>query len=272
MALVSSPPLAALSRRDRPGSAPALLLALILAALPTAAAAQGTAEAVASRAQRAHEEHCADAAGLASESDAALALAEVSTVWAEVAQVHEASGATWLLYWRGLLAQCIGQDERAAEALVAFVESDPTAEGLAAMARDARSRLKRLRPDYAPPKPARSEPSPEDRQRTGGVAGGIILALGAAGAGVGSGAGFAQFSATRDALFASRRSGAEGEALIAQGDGQIAAGISLAGGAGVAVVASIAALAGAGRSDEPAVSVLPVPVADGVVLVAGGRW
>ena len=241
-------------------------------ALGEEAVAAGAAEEVASQAQRTHEEHCAQAAGVRDESHAALALAQVGTVWAEVARVHEATGATWLLYWRGLLAQCMGQNERAAEALVKFVESDPTSAGLAAMARDARGRLRRLRPEYAPPKPSRPAPTPEERQRSSRAAGGVVLALGAAGAGIGSGVGFAQFSTTRSVLFTALHPPSESEALIAQGDGQMAAGVALAVGAGVAAAASIAALLGSRRPREAGVALVPAPVAGGVGLVVGGRW
>ena len=247
-----------------------LLLPLLL--LPATGWAQGAAEEVAAKAQKVHEEYCAKVAGAGAEGDAARATVEVGEVWAAVADVHEATGATWLLYWRGLLAQCIGQEERAADALVKFLESDPTSEGLAAMARDARKRLGRLRPDYVVPKLKRSPPTPEQHRRRGQIAGGVVLALGAGGAGVGSGFGFVHLSATHATLTNARHTTAEVEGLLDQGDGQIAAGIGLALGAGAAVAASIAVLARAGTRPRVEVAVLAAPIAGGVALGLGGSW
>ena len=254
-----------------------LLLSMTLLMLPATARAQDAAEEVAAKASKAHTEHCAQAAGTGAESDAAQAISEVGAVWAEVARVHEATGASWLLYWRGLLAQCIGQDERAAEALVDFMESEPEADGMEAMALEARKRLRRLRPDYVPPqppkapKPPRVPPTPEERQRAGRGAGGIVLALGAVGAGFGSGVGFAQLSATRTAVAASLHTRAESDALIAQGDGQMVASVGLAVGAGVAAVASIAAFANRAAVGVE-VAAMPVPLAGGLGLAVSGRW
>ena len=244
----------------------------VLVALPSTAGAQSAAERVAARASKAHDTYCAEVAGVGDESDAALALVEVGAAWAEVAQVYEATGTEWLLYWRGVLAQCLSQDDRAAEALSAFLASDTATEGLAAMVGDARKRLRRLRPDYVPPSSAKPPPTPEDRQRAGRAAGGVVLALGAAGAGVGSGVGFAQFSGTRAAVTTELLLASESEALITQGSGQVVAGVGLAIGAGVAAVASIAAFAGSGRSGGARVVVAPTAVAGGVGLVVGGRW
>ncbi len=253
------------------------LLLLVLVLLPSAVHAKDLAEQIAAKAQKTHQENCAEAAGAGAESDAALATAEVGAVWAEVALVHEETGATWLLYWRGLLAQCIGQTERAADALTEFVQSDASVTGMDAMVRDARKRLKRLRPGGVPPKRAtpakvpRPPPSPEQRARSGRVVGGIVLAMGAVGVGVGSGVGFSEFSSTRTTLTTQVLLAADSDSLITRGDGQIAASVGLAIGAGFVAVASIAAFAGASRL-SPQVAVLAVPLPDGAGLVLGGRW
>ena len=248
------------------------VLLSILVALSSTAGAQSAAEEVAAKASKAHDTYCAEVAGVGDESDAALALVEVGAAWAEVAQVYEATGTEWLLYWRGVLAQCLSQDDRAAEALIAFLESDTATEGLAAMVGDARKRLKRLRPDYVPPRPAKPPSTPEDRKRAGRAASGVVLALGAAGAGVGSGVGFAQFSETRAAVTTELLVASESETLITQGNGQVVAGVGLAVGAGVAVVASIVAFAGSRRSGGAKVAIVPTTMAGGVGLVIGGRW
>lgn len=149
-----------------------LILLLVVVLLPATAWSGDAAEEVAARAQRAHEEHCPEVAGTGDEGDAARAIGEVSAVWVDVTEVYEETGATWLLYWRGVLAQCLGQSDRAAEALAGFLESDPTSEGLTAMMHDAHKRLRRLRPDDVPIRAPRPAPSPEERQRSGRVAAG----------------------------------------------------------------------------------------------------
>ena len=245
-----------------------LLISLVLA--PAVGWAADPAEQVAARAQSAHEEYCAEVEAAKHEGDAARAIGEVSAVWADVAEVYEETGASWLLYWRGLLAQCIGQDERAAEALIGFLDSDPSASGMDAMVRDAQLRLRRLRPDYQPPRPERPPLSPAARRRNTRLGAGVGLVLGSAGAGVGSGVGFAQLSGTHDALTSSLLSTSQADGLIAQGDGQLAAGVGLALGAGVAAVASIAVFAGSQGGAELAVAA--VPLRQGLGLVFGGRW
>ena len=222
-----------------------------------------------------HDTYCAEVAATANDGDAAQALVEVGEAWAEVARVQEATGNEWLLYWVGVLARCLSQDDRAAEALIAFLESDTATQGLPAMERDARKRLMRLRPDYVPPEPPEPEApptSPEQRRRSGQIAGGVVLAIGAAGAGVGSGAGFAGLARTESTLTTATHPTAEVDGLLAQGDGQMAAGIGLAAGATVAIVASIAALADAGGHVRTDIVLLVAPVPDGAVLAVGGRW
>ena len=230
------------------------------------------AEQIAAKAQKTHEDHCAKAAGAGAESDAALATAEVGAVWAEVALVHETTGATWLLYWRGLLAQCIGQNERAAEALEEFVESGAALDGMDAMVRDAEKRLRRLRPEYDAPERARRPPTPEQRRRAGQLAAGLVLAFGAGGAGAGSAAGFSGLASTHSTLMSLTRSASAAEGLLDQGDHQLAAGVGLAAGATVAAVISIASFVGAGRPSQVGVVLLPTPIVGGMALSAGGRW
>ncbi|HCP47957.1 MAG TPA: hypothetical protein DIU15_18095 [Deltaproteobacteria bacterium] len=68
------------------------------------------------------DEHCADvAAGKATES--AQALSTVGPVLAEVSAAHDASGAPYLLYWRGRLNLCLDREARAEEDLSLFLEA-----------------------------------------------------------------------------------------------------------------------------------------------------
>ena len=251
-----------------------VLLTIVIVLLPATGSAKSAVERVAARASMAHDTYCAEVAGTANDGDAAQALVEVGGAWAEVARLQEATGTEWLLYWVGVLAQCLSQDDRAAQALVEFLESDTATEGLAAMEQDARKRLMRLRPDYVAPKPSepeRAPTTPDQRRRSGQIAGGVVLAIGAAGAGAGSGAGFAGLSETRSTAEASPHPTAQADALIAQGNGQMAAGVGFAVGAGVAAVAAIAVLA-SGGSGAAEVALMPVPLPGGVGLALGGRW
>ena len=252
-----------------------LLLMVIISLAPASVGAQSAVERVAERATTAHDTYCAEVAATENAGDAAQALVEVGEAWAEVARVQEATGNEWLLYWVGVLARCLSQDDRAAEALIAFLESDTATEGLPAMEQDARKRLMRLRPDYLPPNsldPEALPTTPDQRRRSGQIAGGVVLAIGAAGAGTGSAAGFAGLAETHSTLTTATHSRAEVDGLLARGDGQAVAGIGLAAGATAAIVASIAAIADASKAPQVQVGVLAAPLASGVALTVGGRW
>ena len=249
-----------------------LLLTIILLLLPTTARAQDAAQDVAAKASQVHAQFCAAVAATSDEGTAARSIVEVGEVWAEVAEVHEATGATWLLYWRGLLAQCLNQDDRAIEALIGFVESNPEADGMGTMAKDARQRLSRLKPDYKPPQPVKPPQTPEERARSGRIGGGLVLAFSAAGAGAGSGIGFGSLAGTHSALTTAPHPTSEIEVLLDQGDGQMAAGIGLAAGATAAVIGAIATFASAGKKPRAQVGVVSVPLDRGIALAVGGRW
>ncbi len=94
-------------------------------------------------AARVRDELCSDAAG----SDTTLAAnvhTEVSRVWSEVSGAFESSQQPFLLYWRGVLEQCLDQDERARDDLERFLLDSGDDPSYADLARDARRRLRRL--------------------------------------------------------------------------------------------------------------------------------
>jgi hypothetical protein len=100
---------------------------------------------------------------------------------------------------------------------------------------------------------------------------GTVLALGATGAAVGSGVGFARLTTTRKEAASSLHTTAETDSLIVQGNGQLGAGVALAIGALVAGSAAAATFAlpdPKGRG----VAVLPLPLPGGMGLAVGGRW
>ena len=92
----------------------------VLTALPLPAHAQVEPAQVALVAEDAHSRHCSDVASRGT-SDAAAANTEVSVVWEQVSRAFEESGVAYLRYWRGVLGQCIGHEQRAADDYAAFL-------------------------------------------------------------------------------------------------------------------------------------------------------
>ena len=54
-------------------------------------------------------------------------IATVGEVWARLSEQYEKSGESYLLYWRGVLAQCMDQEDRALCGLAAFRSLMPRA-------------------------------------------------------------------------------------------------------------------------------------------------
>ncbi len=69
---------------------------------------------------------------------------EVAKVWTRVSDAWEASGESWLQYWRGVLGQCLGDNEAAEADLQAFADGAEDDASQGAVVRDARRRLERL--------------------------------------------------------------------------------------------------------------------------------
>ncbi len=159
---------------------------LVAAMVPGFALAQETtAEELAVRANDVHQTWCADIYG-AEVSAAAAGYREVADVWADLdVQLAETPDAA-LIYWRGVLAQCLGQDERAAVDLRAFLDLVEQGGGeddgdLSAMEGDALKRIARIERQR---NRARwfAEASPSRRRRTGGA---VVLSAGATAAAIG---------------------------------------------------------------------------------------
>jgi hypothetical protein len=118
------------------------LAGLLLAISARPAAADETAM-LAARAWEVHQAQCAEVAA-GSDAAAADSMVEVTEVWREIISTYEKTGASFLLYWRGVLAQCLGQPERAAEDLQLFVALEQLEEAFMPQVRDARTRLRRM--------------------------------------------------------------------------------------------------------------------------------
>ena len=64
--------------------------------------------------------------------------------WATVSRSYSQAPEPYLLYWRGILAQCLGQTERAIQDLRSFHDRNATDPDLRSLATDARRRLRTL--------------------------------------------------------------------------------------------------------------------------------
>ena len=110
-------------------------------------------------AHQTREEHCSDV-GTINVTKAAASVTQVATVWQQVSEAYEAEQISYILYWRGMLAQCLGYDDKAVSDLSAFIKSDAEHTESAGMLADARRRLNFLeRGRSAPPPPPPSAAS-----------------------------------------------------------------------------------------------------------------
>ncbi len=115
-----------------------LVLGAVLGVRP--ALAGGLTDEAALAAHQTREEHCSDV-GTLNVTKAAASVTQVATVWQQVSEAYEAEGVSYILYWRGMLAQCLGYDDKAVSDLSAFIKSDAERTESAGMLADARRRL-----------------------------------------------------------------------------------------------------------------------------------
>jgi hypothetical protein len=116
----------------------ATLVAVGLGLPPSAFA--GDAGLAADRAAEALRDHCRPGRGPASPARVAL----VGEIWGRTTAAYEASSARYLLYWRGMLADCVDQDARAGEDLALFLAAHKQTPALRDLVGRARLRLRRL--------------------------------------------------------------------------------------------------------------------------------
>ena len=109
-----------------------------------------TTDVAALAAYQTREAYCPDV-GTLDVTRAAASVAQVATVWQQVSEAYEAERVSYILYWRGMLAQCLGYDGKATADLSAFIKSDADRSESAGMIGDARRRLKFLTRDTSPP-------------------------------------------------------------------------------------------------------------------------
>ncbi len=230
----------------------------LLLALPAFAA---DSEELAARASEVHASQCSDvAAGKA--TAAAEAVGEVGPVLAEVSRTFDKAGAPFLLYWRGLLNQCLGMDERALTDLEQFVAEVGADTAYAGQIADAKKRLRRLAKD----EPVGPAPA------GGGIALGVGL-LGAGGALGGLSAWQGQLVLDAQGRYdAGTRPWGETVEQASQGKfaedrhrALLAAGVA-------AGVAGAVALVVTGLTGEQTPTVALLPTEEGLVLSVGGTW
>jgi len=171
-------------------AAAALALVLVLGASPalaqdaadteTAQPAEESAESVALEAARVQGEHCADAASDFDTTGIQSILA-VNNTWFRVSEQYDRTGDNYLLYWRGVLAQCMDQEGRAYEDLKSFLEQAGDSSLWAGLIRDARRRIRLLeRKSGAAGGGATRAVLRDPRRITGLILGGSLAAASAA--------------------------------------------------------------------------------------------
>lgn len=136
---------------------PLLVAVAALLSSSQARSAELTPDEAALRAYNVREEHCADLASATDTSSKARRLEEVAPVYADLSEVYDATGEVFLLWWRGVLAQCVEWDQNAIEDFSAFVSDEQARIDYPDMHREARIRLRRM------------GVSPRDLQRAAGV-------------------------------------------------------------------------------------------------------
>lgn len=165
----------------KPGLAVLMLAIWLGFGFLTTVHAESGPEAAARSAHEVLAEHCADVA--AREANlVASSVVTVSAVWQEVGRQYEASSEPYLLYWRGVLAQCLGFDELATTDLGRFEEEEASSAAHAGLVQDARRRLRRLgtasRPTF--PAPGAAQITVLSLLGSGGVFAGVSAARGEA--------------------------------------------------------------------------------------------
>ena len=243
----------------------AFVAILLLVSTPLLASSPGQLPAdspkdVARAAQQVVESHCARLTRNRA-SAKADALGAIGPVYSRVSVVYEQTRIPWLVYWRGVLSQCLGEDQVARVDLEAFVQANGDDRSLASQVVDAKRRLRLL--DW------RGRPEVRARSVVGLVAG-AGLALAAVSTAVGSAQAASAQETTREQLYLGDQPRATIDSLVAQGEGQalrqsVLLGFTIGFGLGSGLSFVIAATRPRADSSET-LRVLPGPVPLGMGL------
>lgn len=249
-----------------------VLVALLLAEGVAAGEAEVDAPAIALKAQETKDRYCSAAAG-DNVTTAAESVAAVGAVWAEVSAALESTRKLYLLYWRGVLGQCLDQEAKALGDLKAFVAASARSESLPALVEDAERRIRRL--EGQPP--GRASPPTPGR---GALIGGTVLGVAAGALGGLGGWQYGRAESIRQQLYDGEHIGlADVDARVAAESAATNAHRGLVIGASATGATAVALLiaGGAGRDAAARVAVVPwlEPAERGlgsVGLAVGGRW
>jgi hypothetical protein len=227
------------------------------------ASAAGEAEVdLAQRAATVHERDCSQVS-VGGATQAAQAMVRVVPLLAEVSESYDRSKEPFLLYWRGMLQDCLGQEDRAITDLQSFLRiagDDPLQ---AAPLEEARRRLRRL---GEPVESSRSAPA----ANPGVVLGAVLIGAGGAFGGLGAWQGVSAQNA-QDEFDAGGRPWAQSQSILEAGQTNANASAALiAGAAGSGIAGIVAMIVGGTTSGTPSVAVLPTE--HGVVAAVGLQW
>jgi hypothetical protein len=129
------------------GALAGLGLVIVLSILPAGSARAATEalspEEAAILASDVQSEFCSDVSADEPETQA-LAMEQAAPVYRQVSVAYRTHGNPFLLYWRGLLAECLMQAVQAREDYGLFIETNANDRSYAPQVRDARRRLARL--------------------------------------------------------------------------------------------------------------------------------
>lgn len=248
------------------------LLALLLAS-PASAAGEATpvdAEAAAMEAEAAFDEFCSETA-LEETTRAIGAVATVGDAWRNVSAALDSTDAVFLYYWRGVLGQCMDQEERALSDLQVFLERTDGQSAWSDLRGRARKRVRRLELQMA------------GGPKNPGVGAGVAGAALAAGGGVCAGLAGWQWSVAVAAGQQLVQEPHESNALTELGlqgsqansikTGLVIGGAALGTGAVISWIVSGGQKARATASlgvRGPVFAVVPTP--SGAAVALGGRW
>jgi len=244
---------------------------------PAATEKRVSSEQLAVEASNVQNEHCADAASN-QETGGIRSISTVSDTWVRVSERYDQSGESYLLYWRGVLAQCMDQEDRALADLKEFISRSEGNSLWATLIKDAERRARQLGHKVARSGGGLGADAESTRKVIGFVLG-ASLAAGSAGSSIAA-VSFWQTSKTKaDYLREAERENltvsgawpeyAQGEAAARDSSIMTVAAIGL--GVGATISFLVAAGAGSSPTAGPPPPVI-VPTATGAVLSWGAPF
>jgi hypothetical protein len=244
---------------------------------PVAGAAEpGPADQLLAASEQLHQEHCSDA----TTSDLEVVsqkFAKIGPAWSAVNEQYNSTKRGDLLYWRGKLALCLGQNATGGQDLFRFVKGTDAATQWSALVEDATQQLEKLNISLGPAPPAQAAAvSPIRSKPRAPFVFGVGLAGAAAASFVVSAVEWQQALAVGELVHSVRHNPGESLILLREGDRHASASRALIGlGAGLAVGSAISMVASFTLKPKLLASgSLPVvvPTENGAALLWQARW